>query len=144
MKVPALLSSILKLVNKQHIGLKVILYITIIGLVISVFNWFQWTIGQQSMYGLEPFTGQGKEFTLFYWKDCGHCKKMMPAWNQLMSNYKGPIKVTKLEKDEKPGVMNKFGIQGFPTIMLLNNGKKVKDYEGGRDLQSFTNFLKQN
>ena len=94
---------------------------------------------------LEGFSGQGKEFTLFYWKDCGHCKSMMPEWDKFMSsnNNKG-VKVNKIEKDENPGLMEKMGVEGFPTILLTQNGSVVKPYEGERTAEAFQAFINGN
>jgi thiol-disulfide isomerase/thioredoxin len=94
---------------------------------------------------LEGFSGQGKEFTLFYWKDCGHCKTMMPEWDKFMkSNTNKGVKVNKLEKDENPGLMDKMGVQGFPTILLTKNGEVIQPYEGERTAEAFQSFLNGN
>ena len=46
----------------------------------------------------------------------------------------------KVEKDQNPKAMQQLDIQGFPSIMLLNNGKKVKDYDGERTASAFAAF----
>ena len=141
MKVPTFISNILRLVNKQHIGLKVVLYIVIACASYSFFKWFQWTMGQQSMYALEPFAGSGKTFTLFHWNKCGHCKKMMPEWAKLKSQYKGNIKLADYESESNPAIMKQNKVEGFPTIRLLEKGKKPVEYEGPRTAQGFMAFL---
>ena len=121
--------------------LKFVIYVAIVYGLYHLFLLIQWKIAEQGLFVQEGFTGKGKELTLFYWKDCGHCKKMMPEWNKFQSTYKkAGITVNKVEKDENPKAMQALNIQGFPSIMLLNNGKKVKDYEGERSLAAFTAF----
>jgi thioredoxin-like negative regulator of GroEL len=35
----------------------------------------------------------------------------------------------------------KYNINGYPSLVLYNNGKKIGDYLGSRDIDSFTSFL---
>ena len=73
---------------------------------------------------------------------CGHCKKMMPEWDKFQQNAPQNVKVSKVEQAEKPDLLEKLGIQGFPTIKLFNNGKPVKDYNGERTAEAFASFAK--
>ena len=65
MKLPVFISNIIKLINKQHILLKVVIAIALTGCMLTFTKWFQWTLGQQ-MYALEPFSTGGKKFVLFH------------------------------------------------------------------------------
>ena len=88
---------------------------------------------------LENF-GNPKELVYFHMNGCGHCKKMMPEWDKFQQNAPQGVKVSKVEQAEKPDLMQKLGIQGFPTIKLFNNGKPVKDYNGERTAEAFASF----
>ena len=135
------LKNVVKLIEKQPAILKFVIYVAIIYGLYHLFLLVQWKLAEQGLFVQEGFTGKGKEFTLFYWKDCGHCKKMMPEWDKFQSTFKKPgITVNKVEKDQNPKAMQALDIQGFPSIMLLNNGKKVKDYEGERTASAFAAF----
>ena len=92
---------------------------------------------------LEGFTG-GKEFVLYHMNGCGHCKKMMPEWDKFSSSYKGGLKVRKVERGEAPDDIKKYGIQGFPTLVLVDGGEKVKAYQGARTADAFAKFCKDN
>lgn len=144
MTIKSFLLKTLKKFHKQPLPMKLL----IAGLVILVLRYLvNELMGgaylQSSM--LEGFSGQGKEFTLFYWKDCGHCKNMMPEWDKFMkSNSNQSVKVNKVEKDENPGLMDKMGVSGFPTILLTKNGEVVKPYEGERTAEAFQAFINGN
>ena len=144
MTIKSFLSKTLKNFHKQPLPMKLL----IAGVVILVLRYLvNELMGgaylQSSM--LEGFSGQGKEFTLFYWKDCGHCKNMMPEWEKFMkSNSNQGVKVNKVEKDENPGLMDKMGVSGFPTILLTKNGSVVKPYEGERTAEAFQAFINGN
>ena len=138
------LKNIIKLVEKQNPILRLVLYVGIAACIYQLILLIQWKVAEQGLFVQEQFTGQGKEMVLFHMNGCGHCKNMMPEWNKFQSSYKkAGIKVSKVERAENPKAMEKLGIQGFPTIMLLQNGKKIKDYQGERTATAFKNFANQ-
>ena len=92
-----------------------------------------------------------KTFVLFYAPWCGHCKTVMPDFDKLEndSEIKNlPIIIKKINCDTSPEIAEKHGIQGFPTLKLLNNdindNTSVVEYEGERNFISFKNFIKNN
>ena len=139
MKLPVFMSNIIKLINKQHILLKIVIAIALTGCMLTFMKWFRWTMGQQ-MYALEPFSSDGQKFVLFHWSKCGHCKAMMPEWNKLKSQYKGNIKLEDYESTANPQIMKDNGVEGYPTIRYYNNGTK-EEYSGGRTAEEFIKFL---
>ena len=138
------ISKTLKKFKQQNIILQVTIAFVVIIAIKYIYNEI---VGQAYLQAdmLEGFSGQGKEFTLFYWKDCGHCKEMMPEWDKFMkSNTNKGVKVNKIEKDENPGLMDKMGVQGFPTILLTKNGSVVQPYDGERTAEAFQAFINGN
>lgn len=139
MKLPVFMSNIIKLINKQHILLKVVIAIALAGCMLTFMKWFRWTMGQQ-MYALEPFSTSGRKFVLFHWSQCGHCKKMMPEWKKFKSQYKGDIKVEDYESTANEQIMKDNNVKGYPTIRFYDNGK-IEEYSGGRTAKEFAEFL---
>ena len=139
MTIKSFISKTLKKFHKQPLPMKLLIAGVVILVIRYLVNELMGGAYLQSSM-LEGFSGQGKEFTLFYWKDCGHCKKMMPEWDKFQQNAPQGVKVSKVEQAEKPDLMQKLGIQGFPTIKLFNNGKPVKDYNGQRTAEAFASF----
>tara|TARA_B100001287_G_scaffold137758_1_gene115999 strand:- start:363 stop:797 length:435 start_codon:yes stop_codon:yes gene_type:complete len=141
MTIKSFISKTLSKFHKQPLPVKLLIALAVIFLLRYLVNELMGGAYLQSSM-LEGFSGQGKEFTLFYWKDCGHCKKMMPEWDKFMkSNNNQGVKVNKIEKDENPGLMDKMGVNGFPTILLTKNGEVVKPYEGERTAEAFQSFV---
>jgi thioredoxin-like negative regulator of GroEL len=49
------------------------------------------------------------------------------------------------EKDKKAEALKKhFGIDGFPTMLVVENGKVIDTYKGGRTEEEITNYVKNN
>jgi thiol-disulfide isomerase/thioredoxin len=117
-------------------------YFLIIVISASLFYAYK-NLSEQGSF-IENFENAGDEkLTLFHWNNCGHCKNMMPDWDKLEKAY--PNQTAKYEKDEiSEEQMSEFKINGYPTICIVKDGKKYKDYEGGRTYDEMEVFLKEN
>ena len=54
---------------------------------------------------------------------CGPCKAIAPAVEDLAREYKGKLKVGKLDVDHQQGVAQKFGIRSIPTLLIFKGGR---------------------
>ncbi|HXF84319.1 MAG TPA: thioredoxin [Anaerolineales bacterium] len=56
---------------------------------------------------------------------CGPCRMVAPILDKLAKEYAGKILIAKVNTDENPEWMMKYGIQGIPTMLFIANGKVV-------------------
>jgi thioredoxin 1 len=56
---------------------------------------------------------------------CGPCRAIAPAVEELARDYKGKLKVAKLDIDTHQAVPQKFGIRSIPTLLLFKGGRVV-------------------
>mmetsp|Transcript_12939 Transcript_12939/g.16046 ORF Transcript_12939/g.16046 Transcript_12939/m.16046 type:complete len:207 (-) Transcript_12939:185-805(-) len=82
----------------------------------------------------------GDWFIKFYAPWCGHCKRLAPTWDKIATELKGQINIAKVDCTQNRGVSRRFGIRGFPTLILLRGGKMVK-YEGPRSPEALTEWV---
>lgn len=61
---------------------------------------------------------------------CGPCRSLAPVLEQLASEYRGRLKIAKLDTDENPKIAMKYNIQSIPTMLLFNKGQKVDTMVG--------------
>lgn len=61
---------------------------------------------------------------------CGPCRMIAPSVEELAKEYKGKIKVVKLNTDENPDIASRYKIMGIPTIMFFKNGQKLDQVVG--------------
>ncbi len=54
---------------------------------------------------------------------CGPCKMVDPIVHELSEDWAGKVKVVKIDADESPGILIKYGIMGIPTLMFFVNGE---------------------
>jgi protein disulfide-isomerase A6 len=76
---------------------------------------------------------------------CGHCKNLAPVYEELASLFESAsskVSIAKVDADAEKSLGKRFGIQGFPTLKWFDGkSDKPEDYNGGRDLESLTNFI---
>ena len=63
---------------------------------------------------------------------CGPCRMMGPIIEQLAEEYEGKAKVGKVNVDEEAELSQAFGVMSIPTIVLVKDGKIVKQAVGAR------------
>ena len=63
---------------------------------------------------------------------CGPCRMMGPIIEQLAEEYEGKAKVGKVNVDEEGELSQTFGVMSIPTIVLVKDGKVVKQAVGAR------------
>ena len=56
---------------------------------------------------------------------CGPCLMAAPAVEQIAKEYKGKLKVCKLNVDEAPKTASNYGIMSIPTLAIFKKGKIV-------------------
>jgi len=54
---------------------------------------------------------------------CGPCRQIAPAVEELARQYKGKIKVGKMDIDAHQNVPQKYNIMSIPTLILFKNGQ---------------------
>ena len=56
---------------------------------------------------------------------CNPCKMIAPTLDKLAKELDGKIIIAKVNTDDHAQWMQKFGIQGIPTLLFVSNGKVV-------------------
>jgi len=56
---------------------------------------------------------------------CNPCKMVAPILDKLANEYGDKMIVAKVNTDENPDWMMKYGIQGIPTMLFISGGKIV-------------------
>jgi thioredoxin 1 len=79
---------------------------------------------------------------LDFWAEwCQPCKMLGPTIDALANEYKGKVKVGKVDTDSNRDTAIKFQIQAIPTVILFRDGKAVKTWQGVQPKQVFTDEL---
>lgn len=98
----------------------------------------------------DPNSNKTAEMMLFYVDWCPHCKTAKPEWENLKSEYEGKqINGYTLvfseynctaETSENEELMNKYKIEGYPTIKLLKDSQVI-EYDAKPTKSTMEQFL---
>ena len=61
---------------------------------------------------------------------CGPCRNIAPLVDQLAAEYKGKLKVGKLDVDAHQNVPQKYNVLSIPTLLLFKNGQVADQVVG--------------
>ena len=138
-----------------------IMYIVaaILFIVIAVFIYYQYvkpalsptySANREKINGEDGGTTNEAELMFFYTDWCPHCKTAKPDWAEVKAEYENKtingyhIIFTEVncttESDEVEKLMNKYKIEGYPTIKLLKDGQVI-EYDAKPSKDTIIQFL---
>ncbi len=63
---------------------------------------------------------------------CGPCKQLAPTVDALADQYKGKLKVAKMDIDHHQIVPQQYGVRSIPTLLIFKGGKVVGQLVGAQ------------
>ncbi len=61
---------------------------------------------------------------------CGPCRMMGPVVDELATQYKGSVKVCKVNVDDCPSVSQKYEIESIPLLLVFKSGEIKERFVG--------------
>jgi thioredoxin 2 len=74
---------------------------------------------------------------------CGPCRAVSPALENLARDRAGEIKLVKVNVDESPVIAGRVGVQGIPTLLVLDKGTLVARQTGAAPESVLRQWLDQ-
>lgn len=61
---------------------------------------------------------------------CGPCRALAPVVDEIAANYKGRVKVGKMDVDKNNATPQRYGVRGIPTLLIFKNGQVQEQIVG--------------
>ena len=74
---------------------------------------------------------------------CAPCRAIAPSVEALATQYKGQVKVAKMNIDDHPAVPQRYNVRGIPTLLMFKNGQVIDQVVGGVPKSRIEDMLKK-
>ena len=74
---------------------------------------------------------------------CAPCRAIAPLIDDLASQYKGQVKVAKVNIDDNQGTPQQYGIRSIPTLLVFKGGQVVEQIVGRVDKSRIEDALRK-
>jgi thioredoxin 1 len=74
-------------------------------------------------------------------KWCIHCTSFKPIWEELVELFNNKFYFIIYDADTDKKNIQKYKVNGFPTILIEKNNEVINTYIGGRPLEELSNYL---
>ena len=79
-----------------------------------------------------------------FWAEwCVPCKMVEPILEQMAEEYKGKIKVARINVDEEGELASSYNIVSIPTILLFHNGNVARQQIGAVPKKALEELVKE-
>lgn len=72
---------------------------------------------------------------------CEPCKSLMPALEQLATEYNEQFRLAKIEVDQQPNLATQFSVQSVPTVKMVVKGEIVDEFTGALPPEQIREFI---
>lgn len=75
----------------------------------------------------------------------GHCQKLAPVFEELARalEHDNTVSIAKVDCTEYRPICKEFDVKGYPTLLWMEDGKKVDKYSGPRSLDDLKAYVDQ-
>jgi thioredoxin 1 len=68
-----------------------------------------------------------------FWAEwCPPCKMIAPILEEIEKEYGDRVTIAKINADEHPEIVRRYGVMGFPTLNLYRDGEVVQQIIGAK------------
>jgi putative thioredoxin len=74
---------------------------------------------------------------------CGPCRALTPVIEKVAAEFRGRIKLVKINSDDNPDLSQAFGIRSIPNVIAFKDGKPAAQFMGALPEQQVRAFMEK-
>jgi thioredoxin 1 len=87
--------------------------------------------------------GANEPVVVDFWAEwCGPCRFIAPALEEIATELNGQVKIAKLNVDENPSIMMRYGVRSIPTLIMFKNGEPTAMQVGAVPKQRLSDWIR--
>ena len=79
----------------------------------------------------------------FWAQRCPYCRRIAPAFDKVGEQYADTLIAGKINYDEEPQLIQRFGIDTIPTLMLFKSGEVIGSVVAPGSKAAIETFIKE-
>jgi thioredoxin 1 len=79
----------------------------------------------------------------FFTEWCAPCKPLAVLLDELSTEIGDKITIVKVNAEESPTITNKFGVRGFPTMLIFKGGEVAASRSGAMPKAKIREWIEQ-
>lgn len=79
----------------------------------------------------------------FFTEWCAPCKPLAALLDELSTEIGDKITIVKVNAEESPTITNKFGVRGFPTMLIFKGGEVAASRSGAMPKAKIREWIEQ-
>jgi thioredoxin 1 len=88
--------------------------------------------------------GSAKPVLVDFFTDwCAPCKPLAVALDELSSEIGDKVTIAKVNAEESPNIANKYGVRGFPTMLIFRGGEVLASRSGAMPKGKIKEWIEQ-
>jgi thioredoxin 1 len=88
--------------------------------------------------------GSSDPVVVDFWAEwCGPCRFIGPALDEIATEMEGQVKIAKLNVDENPDIMMRYGVRSIPTLIMFKNGEPTAMQVGAMPKNRLSDWIRK-